>query len=139
MKLNASSQAWWRWCDEETAWAGTELDRTLEGLRARTVAERVEALTALRGHGLHAHEIATEISKQLPRLPDDTAPLACQVLAELGSRLAVPALAETLASARTEAARMGAWNSLRELTGYDLPADADIWAELSLTGSPPRS
>ena len=125
--LDADPVLWNRWLDEQERWWQREPRLLTAQLESGEPAEVLDAIRSFSERPFFRHEIALLITDTLIRERDSVKLVACDALRRLGSRAAVPALAEQLYCANEEV-RQAAWKALRELTRKDLPLDAEAWS-----------
>jgi HEAT repeat protein len=120
---------WSEWYSAELAWWQGAAQRHLTALGMGLKLEIAPALLGLARGILFREEIAPSLFAFLNHTDRDVARLAASVLGNLGTRLAIPALAETLAS-RDRSVAAAAHKALRQISGRDLGSEADPWLAL---------
>lgn len=98
-RLEGDPERWRRWLDAEERWRAEQLPALLSELETGQPAELAKALNEILRHSFPRHEIARELASRLERLDGAAFTAACDALAVLGSRAAVPALLELRAGA----------------------------------------
>ena len=123
----STEQARWRAAlARETNW-WSEHERELRAhLRSGSETRIAAAVTEVQLHPLFRHELASEIALALSDCGGALTIELCRTLALLGSAEPVPPLAELLHDPDPRV-RRAACESLRALTGVDLPPEPRIW------------
>ncbi|HEX6883336.1 MAG TPA: HEAT repeat domain-containing protein [Planctomycetota bacterium] len=124
----AGAEAWRAWSAAESAWWRGEGERALAQLQPRSGGSIAAALRTLMAHPAGRDRTARALGPVLGELEPELAVLACQVLARLQARLAVPDLVALLSSSDARV-REAAGAALRQLTGATLPAEPRLWEE----------
>jgi HEAT repeat protein len=124
----ATREEWQRWFEVESAWWQAQGRAHLDVLEAGDATRLAPSLRALLAHPLGRDQVADALSGSLGGLEAGAQVLACDALARLGARRAVPALVELLLGPTPEV-RNAAWGALRALTGADLPAEPRPWED----------
>jgi HEAT repeat protein len=127
--LGPEPEAWNAWYAGELAWWQGAAQRHLTALGMGLKLEIVPAMLGLARGVLFREEIAPALFGFLQHSDRDVARLAASVLGSLGSRLAVPALAESLSS-KDRAVAAAAHKALRQIAGRDLGPEAQEWLAL---------
>lgn len=122
-------EVWSAWYSAELGWWQGAAQRHLTALRMGLKLEIAPALLGLARGVLFREEIAPALFAFLHHADRDVARLAASVLGSLGSRLAIPDLAEVLAS-RDPAVASAARKALRQIAGRDLGSAPDDWLAL---------
>lgn len=132
MELPADSRRWRDWYESEVAWFELERARLFQTLRAWDKAKIAGAVKTMTQHRLYRHELATELATLCFHHKRDFRELACRGLAQLRSPFVVPDLVDLL-NDRFPEVRRSAWETLRALTGADLPQDPVAWEAFAAT------
>jgi HEAT repeat protein len=127
--LDPQPELWSAWYSGELAWWQGDAQRHLTALRMGLKLEIAPALIGLARGVLFREEIAPALLGFLQHADSDVARLTASVLGTLGSRLAVPALAEALTS-RDRTVASSAHKALRQIAGRDLGSRAEDWLAL---------
>jgi hypothetical protein len=127
--LDPEPEVWSAWYSRELAWWQGEAQRHLTALRMGLKLEIAPALIGLARGVLFREEIAPALLGFLQHADGDVARLTASILGTLGSRLAVPALAEALTS-RDRTVVAAAHKALRQIAQRDLGARTEDWLEL---------
>ena len=126
MKRITTAAEWHRWFEAERAWWREEGQGWLAAIDPADATRLTEAMRELLAHPFGRDQTADALAGALPELDPAAQRMACDTLARLGSRRAVPALIELLFEPGEEL-RSAAWAALRSLTGEDLPAEPQLW------------
>lgn len=126
-----AAAAWHRWLEAELAWWREEGQDRLAALDPADPTRIAEAVRALLDHPFGRDQSADALASALATFDPAAQLVACDALARLGSRRAVPALIELLFEPGEEL-RTAAWTALRTLTGEDLPAEPQLWEAYAL-------
>lgn len=126
-RFGPDPDAWERWLAAERAWWSAAAEPAREVLRHGSAEEAARVLGEMAGLRLHRDELAGILALGLRRTETDLVCVTSRVLEDLGSRVVVPDLVETLRSGPRDA-QAAAHAALTGLTGRRLPADADAWA-----------
>lgn len=119
---------WQAWFDAQYTWWQANRDRLEEELRSRDPGHVLAAIKVLSERRLFRHEVAEMIATVVDHPRASIARTACTSLERLGSRRVVPPLVAALERS-DESVREAATQALCTLTGADLPADAEAWAD----------
>jgi HEAT repeat protein len=129
MRLSADEvDRWQAWFDTQYTWWQANRDRLEEELRSRDPGHVLAAIKVLSERRLFRHEVAEVIAAVVDHPRASIARTACTSLERLGSRRVVPPLVAALERS-DESVREAATQALCTLTGADLPADAEAWAD----------
>ncbi len=120
--LGADGDAWMAWYGREVAWMTSERPRWVENLKDESPSKVVDALQAYSDRRLFQSQLARDVLPLLERDEPGLQELACETLARLGSRVAVPALAAEL-SGHDPAVEGAARRALTKLLGREVPHD----------------
>jgi HEAT repeat protein len=127
--LGPEPELWSAWYSDELAWWQGDAQRHLTALRMGLKLEIAPALIGLARGVLFREEIAPALLGFLQHADVDVARLTASILGTLGSRLAVPALAEALSS-RDRTVVAAAHKALRQIVRRDLGPRTEDWLEL---------
>jgi hypothetical protein len=103
-RIEGDRERWSRWLDAEDRWRAERLPAMLASLETGAPAERAAALNEVLRHSFPRHEIALELALRVGRLDGAAFAAACEALAKLGSRAALPPLLELRGEAPDPAA-----------------------------------
>jgi len=120
------AERWIAWYENEEAWYDEHVDQLLTQLESAEEEQVFDAVRGLARLRLYRDETASQMLFLLGSDSPGLRRLACQGLAQLGSRVAVAPLVECLTDA-DETVVQSAWIALRCLTGLDLPAEHEAW------------
>ncbi len=123
-------QARWRtWLVMENQWLTSVAPGLVQGLGDPESAQVVNALNELSSRRYRRDRIADWMTPVLRDARVEIRRLACTALGRLGSKAALADLVVCLNDGDSDVARE-AWNSLRAITGKNLPQDARLWTVL---------
>jgi HEAT repeat protein len=125
-KRITTAAEWHGWLEAESAWWREEGQGWLAALDPAESTRLTEAMRELLAHPFGRDQTADALAGALAELDPAAQLVACDTLARLGSRRAVPALIELLFEPGEEL-RNAVWAALRALTGEDLPAEPQLW------------
>jgi HEAT repeat protein len=128
--LESDRAAWTAYCDAEQQWYEENWSTWTERLHGEDLELVAEAAGVMAQHPIFRNRAALEFRLLLNGEDVPRARLAAGALGTLGSRSAVPWLIECLRH-DDETMRSNAWQSLRTLTGRNLPSDPDSWTDLA--------
>lgn len=126
---------WDAWYQRESKWYDRERPRQRNALERGRVPAALEALRAYSQHAWRRTQLAQDVCGAFTRREAPVRELACEVLGGLGSRVALPALVETLGDPTTSVAT-AAWHALQRITGATLPNDREAWS--AYVAAPPH-
>ena len=136
--LAEDPEAWISWYADALGWWESEGEGLLEDCESSDRSVALAAMRALSQHPLHRDAA----SRTLARVSQGGDPVlrraACSTLATLRSRLAIEPLRFALDD-EDERVRSAAWQSLRQLTGRDLPLDSSAWSRATVSLKTGRS
>ena len=118
---------WRLWLESELRWWDEEASQLLLDLGSSDLARVHHVVNELGQHRYQRHRLATELTRVRAMGDPELLRRVCHVLAALESKAAVPFLLQVLEQGG-EVGREAAWESLRTVTGKDLPLDAALWA-----------
>ncbi|MFN0242558.1 MAG: HEAT repeat domain-containing protein [Planctomycetota bacterium] len=121
---SGDSDFWNAWRRRELQWMDRGRARCRSAFESSDVGAIVQALREYSGRRLFRSELVRDVVVLLERPQSALQELACTTLGELGSRAAVPALVQALASARPAVAE-AAWRALTKVAGCEVPRDAE--------------
>lgn len=136
MRFPEQVRPWSLWLGRERTWRRAEAPALLAQLESEESEPVLRALDRLAGHALFRDELGLAIEGLLEHEDVRVCVRACQVLARLGTVVALEALVRRLEDPEPEL-REAAGAALRSLTGFQLPAQAAAWrAALAQRGLP---
>lgn len=124
MTHSGDSDFWKSWRRRELQWMDRGRARCRSAFDSSDVGAIVQALREYSGRRLFRSELVRDVVALLERPQSAVQELACATLGELGSRAAVPALVQALASARPAVAE-AAWRALTNIAGCEVPREAE--------------
>jgi hypothetical protein len=124
--LGQDPEAWLAWREREFEWADAHVERVFEELLADDPGRVSAAIGELTRHPFFRHDAAAAIAAVVDREDPAIARVACTALVSLRSTRAIPWLVAALDVADEERAEL-LRSTLRDLTGLDLPAEAEAW------------
>ena len=130
----ARADIWRVWYRSELEWLEDESREAIASLHSPDPRAVSRAMRSISRHRLDRDRLALEVAGVLYSHSERLRRLACLTLAELDSPTAVPDLIESL-NDPDASVRSAAWESLRQLTGQDLPPDADAWWKFAQASS----
>jgi HEAT repeat protein len=125
--FGADVDAWRAWFEQELGWFDDEGARWTRVLEDSDPGRVMEAVGHLTHHPLFRHEVCASLVPLLQHKSPVVVTGVIDVLGNLGSRAAVPALVALLAG-HDESVRTSAWDALVKLTGEKLPKEAGAWS-----------
>jgi len=128
MALGATPQRWQAWLETERAWLEREAPAVLADLGSDDDARVLAALRTISSRRLQRDDLAASVVDMLVHGNAAVRAAACATLGALGSGVATEALIDCLED-EDDAVLQAAWSALRQLTGLELPADADLWRQ----------
>lgn len=120
------AEDWLDWYGRQEEWWGGEALELEARLEAGEPGPVLDAMRTLATRPLYRHEVAETLALAARDMPPELAVVACASLRTLQSRRAVPDLVALLFEGE-EPVRQAAWQTLRALTGEELPLDPQRW------------
>jgi hypothetical protein len=129
LKLACEPEMWARWYEEDSAWWRDDSADVLRELHSGKTDRAASALVAIAPIRTFRHKLALEIAPLLAEPNVEIATVAANILGQLRSQAAVPALARSLD--RTEGdLRRASLRALKAITAQSLPAESSAWLAL---------
>lgn len=128
---------WMAWLAAEKEWWEASRERVLASFAPENASSLTLSLRALSKHPLARAEVAEQLIGTLDALAPEAQLVACDALAQMNARLAVPSLIELLYTGASEV-REAAARALRSLTGQDLPSEPGPWEAYAAGESLPQ-
>ncbi len=126
LHLRTDAACWHDWLVEEQRWTACDSEACFAALDSPRPEVVAEALRTLVTHRLFRDRLAGEVCRVLEQGDPGRSVLACQALAQMGSRQAMRPLTEALASESQEV-RAAAQAALTALGGIDLGPAPEAW------------
>jgi HEAT repeat protein len=126
----AERARWEPWLAEERAWYAERSAPVIADLASANRMTLVAALNEVGVQRLFRRELAEEVAAILERGDAQDKLLACQTLAQLGSRTTLPSLVSLLEDPDADLSA-AAWAAIQVIAGDDLPPEASAWGELN--------
>jgi len=126
--LSKAPARWLSWHRREVEWWEKQSVELFEQLRSPDPAVAVHAVNLVARRRLFRHELASELTRALSHRDPGVLRQCCNALRQLDSPSAVQALIDCL-SIPEASVRDAAWETLKEITGRDLPPAPQEWRD----------
>jgi hypothetical protein len=126
--LSQDPDRWSSWHRREVEWWEEQSGELFEQLHSQNSAVVAEAVNLIARRRLFRHELAKELTRALSHRDVNVLRQCCYALSQLDSPSAIQALIDCL-SIPQPTVREAAWESLKEITGRDLPPIAQEWRD----------
>lgn len=124
-----TAEEWTAWFETERAWWKDQGVALIAGFDDPDASAKLSAsLRTLLAHPLGRDRVGEGLCAALDQFEPGAKVIACETLARLGARRAVPSLVDLLVDPASEV-RQAAWAALRVLTGEELPPEPRLWEE----------